>query len=88
MNFKSLNNQTTIYVKELLTFSNNSFYNLRSTVKKSIVNEKPNSKFKSNTFSYSGMKTWNKLPKRLINCPSVESFEIQLKTFFRSYEYH
>jgi len=42
-----------------LTFSNYSFYNLRSTVKKSIVNDKPNSEFKSNTFSYFGMKTWN-----------------------------
>jgi len=51
--FKSLNNQTPTYVKELLTFSNNSFYNLlRSTVKKSIVNDKPNTKFKSKRFSY------------------------------------
>jgi len=40
--------QTRTYVKELLTFSNNSFYNLRFTVKKSIVNDKPNTKFKSN----------------------------------------
>ena len=39
MIFKSLNNQTPSYVKELLTFSNNSFYNLRSTVKKSIVTQ-------------------------------------------------
>ena len=87
MIFKSLNNQTPIYVKELLTFSNNSFYNLRSTVKKSIGNDKPNTKFKSSTFSYSGMKTWNELPKRLIKSPSVESFELRLKTFLRSYEY-
>jgi len=51
--FKSLNNKTPTYVKELLTFSNNSFYNLlRSTVKKSIVNDKPNTKFKSKRFSY------------------------------------
>jgi len=42
--FKSVNNQTPTYVKELLTFSNNSFYNLRSTVKKSNVKDKPNSK--------------------------------------------
>ena len=38
MIFKSLNNQTPTYIKGLLTFSNNSFYNIRSTVKKSIVN--------------------------------------------------
>jgi len=57
--FKSLNNQTPTHVKELLTFSNNSFYDLRSTVKKSIVNDKPNTKFKSNSFTYFGMKTWN-----------------------------
>ena len=55
----TLNNQTPAFVNELITFSNNSFYNLRSTVKKSIVNDKPNSEFKSNTFSYFGMKTWN-----------------------------
>ena len=58
--------QTPTYVKELLTFSNNSFYNLRFTVKKSIVNDKPNTKFKSNSFSYFGMKTWNELPKCII----------------------
>ena len=81
MIFKSLNNQTPTYVKELLTFSNNSFYNLRSTVKKSIVNDKPNTKFKSNSFSYFGMKTWNELPKCIINSPSVESFIIRLKLF-------
>ena len=75
MIFKSLNHQTPTYVKELLTFSNNSFYNLRSTVKKSIVNDKPNSKFKSNTFSYFGMKTWNELPKCIINSTSVGSFK-------------
>jgi len=69
MIFKSLNNQTPTYVKELLTFSNNSFYNLRSTVNKSIVNDKPNTKFKSNSFSYFGMKTWNEFPKCIINSP-------------------
>jgi len=51
MIFKSLNN----HVKELLAFSYNSIYNLRSTVKKSIVNDKPNTKFKSNSFSYFGI---------------------------------
>jgi len=79
--------QTRTYVKERLTFSNNSFYNLRFTVKKSIVNDKPNTKFKSNSFSYFGMKTWNELPKCIINSPSVERFKIQLKTFLRSFEY-
>jgi len=73
MIFKSLNNQTPTYVKELLTFSNNSFYNLRSTFKNCIVNDKPNTKFKSNSFSYFGMKTWNELPKCIMNSPSVES---------------
>ena len=87
MIFKSLNNQTPTYVKELLTFSNNSLYNLRFTVKKSIVNDKPNSKFKSNTFSYFGIKTWNELPKCIINSPSVGSFKILLRSFLRSYEY-
>ena len=72
--FTSLNNQTPTYIKELLTFSNNSFYNLRSTVKKSIVNDKPNTKFKRNTFSYFLMKTWNELPKCIINS-SMESFK-------------
>ena len=83
MIFKSLNN----HVKELLAFSYNSIYDLRSTVKKSIVNDKPNTKFKSNSFSYCGMKTWNELPKCIINSPSMESFKIRLKIFLRSYEY-
>ena len=48
MIFKALNNQTPTYVKERLAFSNNSFYNLRFTVNKGIVNDKPNTKFKSN----------------------------------------
>jgi len=61
--------RTPTYVKELLTFSNNSFYNLRSTVKKNIVNDKPNTKFKSDSFSYFEMKTWNELPKCIINSP-------------------
>jgi len=81
MIFKSLNNQTPTYVKELLTFSNNSFYNLRSIVKESIVNDKPNTKFKS----YFGMKTWNELPKCIINSPSVESFKSRL--IIKYYEY-
>jgi len=61
MIFESLNNQAPTYVTELLTFSNNTFYNLRSTVEKSIIHvyDKPNTKFKSNSFSYFGMKTWN-----------------------------
>ena len=82
MIFKSLNNQTPTYVKELLTFSNNSFYNLRSIVKERIVNDKPNTKFKS----YFGMKTyWNELPKCIINSPSVESFRSRL--IIKYYEY-
>jgi len=48
----------------------------KSAVKKSIVNDKPNTKFKSNSFSYFGMKTWNELPKYIINSPSGESFKI------------
>jgi len=87
MIFISLNNQTPTYVKELLTFSNNSLYNLRFTVKKSIEHDKPNTKFKSNTFSYFRMKTWNELPKWIIDSLSVESFKIQLRSFLRSYEY-
>jgi len=36
---------------------------------------------------YFGMKTWNELPKCIINSPSVESFKFRLNTFLRSYEY-
>ena len=83
----TLNNQTPAFVNELITFSNNSFYNLRSTVKKSIVNDKPNTTLKNNTFSYFGMQTWSELPKCIINSTSVGSFKIRLKSFPRSYEY-
>jgi len=55
MILKSWTNQTPTYIKDLSTFANNSFYNIRSTVKTSSVHDKPNTKFKSNSFSYFGM---------------------------------
>ena len=32
------------------------------------------------------MKTWNELPKCIINSPYVESIKIRLKTFLKSYK--
>ena len=87
MILKSWTNQTPTYIKDLSTFANNSFYNIRSTVKTSSVHDKPNTKFKSNSFSYFGMKTWAELPKCIINSPSLESFKIRLESLLRSYEY-
>mgnify|MGYP000087218546 CR=1 FL=1 len=49
------------------------------SVKKSFVNDKPNTKFKSNSSSYFGMKTWNELPKCIINSPLWKVLNFGLK---------
>ena len=60
--YKSLNNLTEKYIKDIISFSKNSSYNLRSATRHDITNSRYKTSFKKNAFSYASMEVWNKIP--------------------------
>ena len=62
MVYKSLHNLTPVYIQELISFSSNESYDLRSKSRNDIIHKKPNTNYLKKTFGYSSMDVWNQLP--------------------------
>ena len=81
LTWKSQHNLTPLYIKSLLTFSTNNKYNLRSTSRKDLTHKKPNTNYLKNTFSYSSMEVWNKIPVFIREYTNIHHFKRKLKIF-------
>ena len=79
--YKSLNNLTPKYIKDIISFSNNSSYNLRSATRHDITNTRCKTSFKKNAFSYASMEVWNKLPTFIREAKTIHTFKKQFKNY-------
>ena len=79
--FKSLHDLTPSYISELICFSENVDYNLRSNKKLAISHKRPNSNYLTKTFSYSSMEIWNEIPVDIRLTQNVNTFKLKLKTY-------
>ena len=78
--FKSLNNMAPPYLSEMLTFSMNEKYSLRSTKHKDlIVKIKPRTNSMKYTFSYYSMNVWNNIPTHIRSAISLNAFKSNYK---------
>ena len=69
------------YISELIIFSNNENYSLRSAARNEIIQLKPRTNFLKDTFSYSSTEIWKNIPKDIKNCATV----ILFKNYFRRF---
>ena len=77
--FKAINNLNPTYISNLLIFTNNESYKLRSSTRNDLVHRPCNSNYDKNSFLYSTMKIWNNLPMFIRQCTNVNSFKRNLK---------
>jgi hypothetical protein len=80
--YKTLNNLAPKYLNNILSFSTNSSYNLRSVQRYNITNNRPNTNSLKRTFSYFAMEIWNSVPSNIKHIRNIMSFKKQLKTYF------
>lgn len=78
--YKCVNNQTPEYLNNIITFSQNHKYNLRSATHNDIVNTKANTGYKKRAFSYHSMDIWNSIPIEIRMACSISAFKRQYKT--------
>lgn len=77
--FRSLINLTPNYINEMLSFSNNSKYNLRSAVRKDIMCIKSKSNYMKSSFKYFSMEVWNSIPAAIRSIKTVHAFKKSYK---------
>ena len=77
--FKAINNLTPSSISDLITFSTNNTYVLRSI--RDISHNKPNTNYLKKTFSYSGMEMWNRIPTEIRNSQNINTFKGKFKSF-------
>jgi hypothetical protein len=69
------------YLTELLTFSKNTRYRLRSSERNDLRHHKPRTNYMKNSFSYTSIDIWNKIPLEIRNISSISSFKYKYKNF-------
>ena len=80
--YKTLNNMAPSYLSEILKFSQNEKYSLRSANRHDLVLKiKPRTNLIQNTFAYYSMKIWNNIPIFIRNSNSITSFKCSYKTY-------
>ena len=79
--YKSLNNFTPKYIKDIISFSKTSSYNLRSATRHDITNSNYKTYFKKNAFSYASMEVWNKIPTFIRETKTIHTFKKQFKNY-------
>ena len=72
---------TPIYIKNLLNVCENDHYDLRSAAKRNLTIPVYHTEYFKNSFSYTSVKTWNEIPARIKNIPSLQKFKTELNIF-------
>ena len=79
--YNAQNKQTPEYISELVQFSNNSAYNLRSKANFDIQIPIQHTKYMCTSFTSFSAHVWNTIPKDVRFKPSLCSFKLALKKF-------
>lgn len=78
--YKTINHMAPQYMCEVLTFSQNEKYNLRSTTHNDLtLQSRPHSKYFKDSFGYYSMNIWNSIPSHIRNATSIISFKCKFK---------
>ena len=87
MVFKSKNKLFPDYMSNLLTFSSNEHYDLRSTARNDLVLPGNRTKYIKDSFSYHASLIWNTLPFNLRQLNSLYSFKYNLRKFILNMQF-
>ena len=79
--YKCKNRLLPNYMINLITFTSNETYNLRSASSNKIVHLKPRTNYLKDTFSYCSTGIWNSIPLHIKQCVSIYSFKKNFKRF-------
>ena len=80
--YKTKNDMAPSYICELLIFSKNKHYSLRSIMHNDLVlNRKPRTNLFKDTFAHYSMNVWNNIPTFIKTSSSLKSFKYQYKCF-------
>ena len=80
--YKTLNNMAPSYMTEVLAFSKNEKYNLRSSKRSDLVlKTRPHTNYLKDTFAYYSMTIWNHIPYDIRVSSTLQSFKYRCKHF-------
>ena len=82
--YKCRNNLSPRYISDIISFSSNTKYNLRSSAHYDIINSRLNTLFKKKAFSYYSMNIWNEIPISVRAATSLSNFKHQFKQYLFS----
>jgi len=78
MTYKIINGQTPKYMGNLISMSQNTSYNLRSSTNHNLAILKcPKTNCLQNTFGYPSRMVWNGIPLNIKKSPSINVFKVQ-----------
>ena len=87
--FKTQNNMVPSYMSDLITFSNDDHYALRSASKHDLViNKLPRTNYFKDSFSYYSMKVWNEIPIEIRSVHKLPLFKQKYKLFLLNKSFH
>ena len=69
-------------MSDIISFSSNKNYNLRSSARSDILNSRFNTSYKKRAFSYFSMDVWNEIPTSIRDAKSIISFTKTVQTTF------
>ena len=84
--FKTIHEQTPVYLQELFTIRTSN-YNLRDAENKLNL-PKPRTDYLKRSFSYSGASIWNNLPRQLRTPSSLTAFKRGIDILFHTADSH
>jgi len=80
--YKTLNNMAPSYMTDIISFSKNDHYSIRSVKHNDLVlTKKPKTQFFKDSFSYYSISIWNEIPCNIRISPSINSFQ----SLYRNY---
>ena len=77
--YKACNNLAPAYISDILKFSSNETYNLRSASHNDITIPRYRTNYAKKSFCYTGAKVWNNIPIEIRNANSLSSFKTRYK---------
>lgn len=81
MVYKTKNHHLPAYMNDLLTFSSNNVYGLRSTARNDLTLPKPRTNYLKSTFQYCSSLTWNSIPENIRSSITLNSFRKAYKGY-------
>ena len=79
MIFKCINNMLPAYMSNIISFSHNEHYELRSKERKDLIIPKHKTKYMKDSFEYNGSQIWNSLPIYIREKSSLKLFKRNLQ---------